>query len=125
MTAGQETPKELRTVDLYKAGRSTKKLIVRKALNTEDMDQERFLTKIRQRMDRYAAASDKACPAVSDLSNATLDPCQLFVSLCVPRPTTAMHKHKHRDISAEGNACNVKHGAVHVDQIHCKSLAID
>ena len=49
---GHKDPSELRTVNLHKTGPDTKKLIVQKALNTEDMDQERFLTKVRQRLDR-------------------------------------------------------------------------
>lgn len=50
--AGHKDPLELRTVDLHRTGLETKKLIVQQALNTEDMDQERFLSKIRQRFDR-------------------------------------------------------------------------
>ena len=50
--AGHKDSSELRTVDLHKTGLETKKLIVQQALSTEDMDQERFLTKVRQRMDR-------------------------------------------------------------------------
>ncbi|KAL0029477.1 hypothetical protein WJX77_010449 [Trebouxia sp. C0004] len=49
---GQKDTKLLRTVDLHKIGRYTKKLIVQQALSTEDQDQERFLKKIGQRMDR-------------------------------------------------------------------------
>ncbi|KAL3151299.1 hypothetical protein ABBQ38_013137 [Trebouxia sp. C0009 RCD-2024] len=44
---------DLRQKNLHKTGPETKKLIVQQALNTEDMDQERFLTKIRERLDRY------------------------------------------------------------------------
>ena len=64
--AGHKDPLELRTVDFHKTGLETKKLIVQQALNTEDMDQERFLSKVRQRFDRYAAGLSNSASACQD-----------------------------------------------------------
>ena len=70
--AGHKDPLELRTVDLHKTGLETKKLIVQQALNTEDMDQEQFLSKIRQRFDRYAAGQPNGAAAGQDPAPAHL-----------------------------------------------------
>lgn len=50
--AGHKGFVDLRQKNLHKTGPETKKLIVQQALSTEDMDQEQFLTKIRERLDR-------------------------------------------------------------------------
>ena len=47
-----QTDDKQRHADLRKTGRNTKRRIVQNALQTEDMDQETFLKKVRARMDR-------------------------------------------------------------------------
>jgi ABC-type multidrug transport system ATPase subunit len=47
-----EKGQQLREVDVFKAGRDTRKKIVEQALNTEYQDQEEMLRKIKERMDR-------------------------------------------------------------------------
>ena len=43
--------KQARHANLAKTGRDTKRRIVQGALQTEDMEQEKFLTKVRERLD--------------------------------------------------------------------------
>ena len=78
---GDSQQPQMRQVDLRRTGRNTKRRIVQNALQTEDMDQERLLQKVRERLDRYkkpnclttaqchaaaaaAAAAVCACPLV-------------------------------------------------------------
>ena len=84
--AGQKDAKRFRTVDLHKTGRSTKKLIVQQALNTEDMDQEQFLTKTRQRIDRSAECIPPGNafddPTTCDCSSSWRPPCTSHALHC-------------------------------------------
>ena len=54
MHAGSKCHDEARNDTVHKLSPPTNKQVVQRALQTEDMDQEAFLTKVKQRKDRYA-----------------------------------------------------------------------